>query len=51
VTGDGQARICEGLGVKFSGATRRDHEANRMQPVCNEPMHSIPADMAVLTAP
>ena len=26
MTGDGQARICEGLGVKFSGATRRDHE-------------------------
>jgi hypothetical protein len=23
VTGDGQARICEGLGVKFPGATRR----------------------------
>jgi hypothetical protein len=22
VTGDGHARICEGLGVKFSGATR-----------------------------
>ena len=23
MTGDGQARICEGLGVKFPGATRR----------------------------
>jgi|SRR5208283_2110414 len=23
-------------------------DANRMQPVCNEPMHSIPGDMAVV---
>jgi len=32
VTGDGQARFCEGLGVKFPGATRRSMAGFRCPP-------------------
>ena len=39
------------LGDNAHAAQRiRMIDANRMQPVGNEPMHSIPGDMAVLTA-
>ena len=40
------------LGNNAHAAQRiRMIDANRMQPASNEPMHSIPGDMAVLTAP
>ena len=40
------------LGNNAHAAQRiRMIDANRMQPASNEPMHSFPGDMAVLTAP
>ena len=47
VTGDGQARICEGLGVKFPGATRRDQRWSSL-PHDNYPENGVMGDMKPL---